>query len=585
MINLSYNALQVLEKRYLLKDNEGKVRESPEQMFRRVAKYISEVEKKYGKSKKYISELENEFYTLMTRLEFLPNTPTLMNAGTSLGTLAACYVLPVEDSIEGIFETLKIAAMLHHEAAGTGFSFSKIRPKGYLVKSSGGIASGPLSFIEVFDKMTEVMKAGGKRRGANMGVLRVDHPDIIDFIQAKNKKGMLENFNISVAVTDSFMKAVLQNKEYSLIDPAAKKAVKKINAKKVFDLIVKNAWKTGDPGLIFIDEINRTNPTNHIGEIEATNPCAEIPLHEWEACNLGSINIAKFVKDKKFDWESLKKIIPTCVRFLDNVIDASKYPVKEIEGNVKANRRIGLGVMGLADCLIKLRIPYTSKQALDFSEKIMKFIKEESHKASQELGEEKGNFPNFIGSQWQKKYKYMRNATVTTIAPTGTISIIAGCSSGIEPLFAVAYMRNIIDKHLLEVTPSFKEIAKEEGIYSESLIRSISKTGSIKKFKSIPKKIKELFVTALEINPEWHVRMQASFQKYIDNAVSKTINMPTNAPLNEVRKSYLLAWKLKCKGITVYRYGSKEKQVLTIDKNIIADQDFSGGCEGAVCPH
>ncbi|MEM5802333.1 MAG: adenosylcobalamin-dependent ribonucleoside-diphosphate reductase [Candidatus Aenigmatarchaeota archaeon] len=594
-LKLGINAIKVLEKRYLRKDDKGNVIETPSQLFRRVAKYVAQVEKNYGKSDKEIAKLEEEFYKMMSNLEFLPNTPTLMNAGTELGNLSACYVLPVEDSIESIFETLKIAAKIHKEAGGTGFSFSRLRPKGDIVKTTGGYASGPVSFMEIFDKMTEIMKAGGKRRGANMGVLSVHHPDILDFINAKSKPGVLENFNISVAVTDEFMKAVEKGKEFPLINPRTKRVVKRLNAKEVFDVIVMNAWRYGDPGLLFIDEINRRNPTKHIGAIEATNPCGEVPLHPWEACNLGSINLIKMFKGKKFDWNKLKRIIPLCVRFLDNVIDASRFPIKQIEEAVKANRRIGLGVMGFAECLIKLGIPYNSKQALQFAEKLMKFIQKEAHKASQQLGKEKGSFPNFKGSLWdKKKYKYMRNATVTTIAPTGTISIIAGCSSGIEPLFAVAFVRNVMEgTRLLEVSPVFEELARKEKIFSTELLAKIAQTGSVQDLDEIPDKIKKLFVTALDIEPEWHVRMQAAFQKYTDNAVSKTINMKREAGPSDVAKAFLLSWKLKCKGITVYRYGSKPDQVLTIgsiekelgEKHVTVESEFAGGHFCVNCPH
>jgi len=950
---LSLSAINVLERRYLLKDKSGKVIETPVQLFKRVARATAKAEERYNKPSKEIVSLEKEFFDLMNAREFLPNSPTLMNAGTMLGNLSACYVLPIDDSIESIFETLKITALLHQQAAGTGFSFSHIRPRGDIVRSTGGIASGPISFMEIYDKMTDVMKAGGKRRGANMGILDVSHPDILEFINVKTKKGMLENFNISVAVTDEFMKAAIKDEYYSLINPKDKKVIRTLNAKEVFDLIVKNSWKVGDPGLIFIDEINRRNPTKHIGKIEATNPCitednwimtsagprqvkdiigkktevlvngkkwsnsgngffstgikevfkletkegfeisltynhpvntikkatrysinsewknagelkagdkillnnhqniewsgkfsqregylmgyligdgtistekvildswgesegnkrvrevikdyamtlphrknfngwqcrkkekkyrlvlsylrklinelkvsktkeitseiekassdfyigflkgffdtdgsvqgsqekgvsirlaqsdierlkavqrmllrlgifskiyknrreagfaklpdgkggtkeyptkpqheliisgenilkfiervgfensdksnkakmliakykrklnkerfiatfnalipeeskevydiqvpginafdangivlhncGEVPLHPWEACNLGSINLSRMFKknNKEFDWKKLKKIIPICIRFLDDVIDVSTYPEKQIEDIVKANRRIGLGVMGLAECLIKLGIPYNSDKALKFADRLMKFIEKEAVSASQNIAKEKGSFPNFKGSLWAKKLKYMRNAAVTSIAPTGTISIIADCSSGIEPLFAVAFMRNILDKHFLEIDPVFEEIAKKHKFHSDILIDKITRSGSIQKFSEIPEKVRKLFVTALDIEPEWHVKMQSIFQKYVDSAVSKTINMPKETSAEKVKEALLLAWKLKCKGITIYRYGSRENQVLTISPKgvIVADPEFSGGCEGTICPH
>jgi len=594
-LKLGINAIKILERRYLKKNEKGNVIETPSQMFRRVASLIAEVEKSYGKNENEVRKSEEDFFKLMSGLEFLPNTPTLMNVGTKLGNLSACYVLPIDDSIESIFETLKITAIIHKEGGGTGFSFSKLRPKGDVVKTTGGSASGPISFMEVFDKMTDVVKQGGRRRGANIGILRVDHPDILDFISIKAQPGKLENFNLSVAVTDEFMKAVEKNKDYSLINPRNRQVVKKLKAKEVFDLIVMNAWRYGDPGLIFIDEINRKNPTRQIGEIEATNPCGEVPLHPWEACNLGSINLVKMFKGNKFDWNKLKKIIPICIRFLDNVIDANRYSTRQIEEIVKSNRRIGLGVMGFAEALIKQKIPYNSEKALQFAERLMKFIEKESHNASQNLGKEKGSFPNFKGSLWQKKgYKFMRNATVTTIAPTGTISIIAGCSSGIEPLFAVSFVRNVMEgARLLEVNPIFEEVSKKGKFFSTDLLTKIANTGSVRDLEEIPESVKNVFVTALDIDPEWHVRIQAVFQKYTDNAVSKTINMKREVSPEEVRKVYTLAWRTKCKGITVYRYGSKPEQVLTIgplekeigEKHVIADTEYSGGCAGFICPH
>jgi ribonucleoside-diphosphate reductase alpha chain len=448
--------------------------------------------------------------------------------------------------------------------------------------------------MTIFDKTTDVIKQGGKRRGANMGILSVDHPDILDFIQCKNKEGFLPNFNISVAVTDKFMKMVEKNQDYDLINPRTGQVTQRLNARKVFDLIVYNAWKTGDPGLVFIDEINRHNPTPKSGAIEATNPCGEMPLLYWESCNLGSINLSKIIRDKKIDWVKLKKLIHLGVRFLDNVIDVNKYPIQQIEKITKSNRKIGLGVMGFAEALIQLGIPYDSNDAVSLAERLMKFIKKEGHAASQKLGQDRGNFANFEQSIWKTKmhYKNMRNATVTTIAPTGTISIIAGCSSGIEPLFAVSYVRNVMEgTKLYETNKYFEEIAKKKGFYSKKLIEEISRTGTIQHIKSIPKEIRRIFVTAHDISPLWHVRMQAAFQKYTDNAVSKTINLPQDAKQNNVRDVYVLAHKLKCKGITVYRYGSKPNQVLSFGQKtrqgvkVVADSEFSGGCIGTICPH
>jgi ribonucleoside-diphosphate reductase alpha chain len=590
---LGVNTIQVLQRRYLLRNEKDQIIETPTDLFRRVAKAIALAELNYG-PKVDIKKIEDEFFRAMSNLEFLPNTPTLMNAGTRIGQLAACFVVPIEDSLTGIFEAAKWTALIHQTGGGTGFSFSKLRPQGDLVKSIDGKASGPITFMTIFDKTTDVIKQGGKRRGANMGILSVDHPDILDFIQCKNKEGFLPNFNISVAVTDKFMKMVEKNQDYDLINPRTGQVTQRLNARKVFDLIVYNAWKTGDPGLVFIDEINRHNPTPKSGAIEATNPCGEMPLLYWESCNLGSINLSKIIRDKKIDWVKLKKLIHLGVRFLDNVIDVNKYPIQQIEKITKSNRKIGLGVMGFAEALIQLGIPYDSNDAVSLAERLMKFIKKEGHAASQKLGQDRGNFANFEQSIWKTKmhYKNMRNATVTTIAPTGTISIIAGCSSGIEPLFAVSYVRNVMEgTKLYETNKYFEEIAKKKGFYSKKLIEEISRTGTIQHIKSIPKEIRRIFVTAHDISPLWHVRMQAAFQKYTDNAVSKTINLPQDAKQNNVRDVYVLAHKLKCKGITVYRYGSKPNQVLSFGQKtrqgvkVVADSEFSGGCIGTICPH
>jgi ribonucleoside-diphosphate reductase alpha chain len=590
---LGVNTIQVLQRRYLLRNEKDQIIETPTDLFRRVAKAIALAELNYG-PKVDIKKIEDEFFRAMSNLEFLPNTPTLMNAGTRIGQLAACFVVPIEDSLTGIFEAAKWTALIHQTGGGTGFSFSKLRPQGDLVKSIDGKASGPITFMTIFDRTTDVIKQGGKRRGANMGILSVDHPDILDFIQCKNKEGFLPNFNISVAVTDKFMKMVEKNQDYDLINPRTGQVTQRLNARKVFDLIVYNAWKTGDPGLVFIDEINRHNPTPKSGAIEATNPCGEMPLLYWESCNLGSINLSKIIRDKKIDWVKLKKLIHLGVRFLDNVIDVNKYPIQQIEKITKSNRKIGLGVMGFAEALIQLGIPYDSNDAVSLAERLMKFIKKEGHAASQKLGQDRGNFANFEQSIWKTKmhYKNMRNATVTTIAPTGTISIIAGCSSGIEPLFAVSYVRNVMEgTKLYETNKYFEEIAKKKGFYSKKLIEEISRTGTIQHIKSIPKEIRRIFVTAHDISPLWHVRMQAAFQKYTDNAVSKTINLPQDAKQNNVRDVYVLAHKLKCKGITVYRYGSKPNQVLSFGQKtrqgvkVVADSEFSGGCIGTICPH
>ncbi|MBD3263033.1 adenosylcobalamin-dependent ribonucleoside-diphosphate reductase, partial [Candidatus Woesearchaeota archaeon] len=537
-LNLSINALSVLQKRYLLRNKQRRIIETPIQMFMRVAKAVASADRAHGYSN--IKELELDFYEMMANLEFLPNSPTLMNAGTPLGQLSACFVLPIEDSLESIFDAIDEMAMIQQSGGGTGFSFSKIRPKGDIVGSTKGKASGPVSFMKVFNSATEVIKQGGKRRGANMGILDVNHPDIKEFITIKTNPDELKNFNLSVAVTNKFMRAVKQNKKYSLINPRNNKITKKISAKRIWNLISKTAWQTGDPGVIFLDEINKKNPTKHVGKIKSTNPCGEQPLHPYESCNLGSINLSKFVKGNKLEWNRLKETIHKAIHFLDNVIDINNFPLPEIEKVTKANRRIGLGVMGFADLLIQLNIPYNSNKAIKLAKKLMKFISNEAHKKSEELGKKRGSFPNFKSSLWHKKgYKYMRNATCTTIAPTGTISIIANCSSGIEPLFAVSFIRNVLEgARLLEVNNQFEKIAKEQDFYAADLMFKIAHSGSIHDFKKIPTKIRKLFVTAFDISPEWHVKMQAIFQKYTDNAVSKTINFPHDAKVSSVRKAY-----------------------------------------------
>jgi len=586
---LTVNALEVLKRRYLLKDENGNIIETPAQMFRRVARAIARVDKRYGENPK---ESEEIFYRMMARLEFLPNSPTLFNAGTRLGQLSACFVLPVEDSLESIFTAVKNMAIIEKTGGGVGFDFSRLRPKGDVVMSTKGVASGPVSFMRVFDVATEVIKAGGRRRGAMMGILRVDHPDILEFITAKQKPGFLQNFNISVAVTDDFMKTLEEDGEYWLINPRNKEKVGKLKAREVWDLMARSAWASGDPGVIFIDEVNRHNPTPEVGRIEATNPCGEQPLLPYESCNLGSINLSRMVEDGRINWEKLRETVRNAVHLLDNVIDANKYPLKEIERITKANRKIGLGVMGFADMLIKLGIPYNSEQALELAEKLMRFIDEEAHKKSEEIAEKRGSFPNFDKSIWKDRYKAMRNATVTTIAPTGSISIIAGCSSGIEPLFAISFIRNVLDgTRLFETNPLFEIIAKERGFYNAGLLEEIAKTGSVQKIDKVPEDVKRVFVTALDIAPEWHVRMQAAFQKYTDNAVSKTVNMPFEATVEDVREVFELAWQLKCKGITVFRYGSKPEQVLyigevkTAEKTFVAaESEYAGGCPTKTCP-
>ena len=583
------NALEVLRKRYLFRDETERIMETPTQLFMRVAEAVARVDEKYGGESK---ESEKIFYSMMTKLEAIPNSPTLFNSGTEIGQLSACFVLPVEDSLESIFTTAKNMALIEQTGGGVGFDFSRLRPNGDIVRSTKGVASGPVSFMRVFDTATEVIKAGGKRRGAMMGVLRVDHPDIIEFITSKQKPGFLSNFNISVAVTDDFMKTLEEDGKYWLINPRNKERVRKLKAKEVWDLMAKFAWASGDPGVIFIDEINRYNPTPEIGRIESTNPCGEQPLLPYESCNLGSINLSRMAKDGKIDWEKLRETVRNAVHFLDNVIDANKYPLKEIEAITRANRKIGLGVMGFADMLIKVGVSYNSEEALQLAENLMKFIEEEARKKSVEIGEERGSFPNFEKSIWKDKYDAMRNATVTTIAPTGSISIIAGCSSGIEPMFAVSFIRNVLGgTRLFETNPLFEIIAKERGFYSAKLLEEIAKTGSVQKIDGVPEDIKRLFVTALDIEPEWHVRIQAAFQKYTDNAVSKTVNLPNKARIEDVRKIFKLAWRLKCKGVTVFRYGSKPEQVLYIGEIktkerqfVTAESEYAGGCPTKTCP-
>jgi len=586
---LTVNALEVLRQRYLLRDENERIIESPDQLFRRVAKAVAASSERQGESAPGTEEV---FYRMMSQLEFVPNTPTLFNAGTQLGQLSACFVLPVEDSLEGIFTAAKNMALIEQSGGGVGFDFSRLRPKGDIVRSTKGVASGPVSFMRIFDTGTEIIKAGGKRRGAMMAVLRVDHPDVLEFITSKQQPGFLSNFNISVAVTDEFMKAVDEGGEYWLVNPRNREKTKKLVARDVWNLMAKSAWMSGDPGVIFIDEIDRHNPTPLVGKIESTNPCGEQPLLPYESCNLGSIDLSKMVHEGKIDWEKLKATIRNAVLFLDDVIDANRYPLKEIEQITWANRKIGLGVMGFADMLIKLGVSYDSEEALRLGEQVMEFIEKEGHKRSVELGEERGSFPNFEQSIYKSKYPTMRNSTVTTVAPTGTISIIAGCSSGIEPIFAISFIRNVLSgTRLFETNPLFEMMAKERGFYSAKLLEEIARTGSVQKTEGVPEDMKRLFVTALDIEPEWHVRMQAVFQKHTDNAVSKTVNLPTEATIEDVRGIYELAWKLKCKGVTVFRYGSKPEQVLYIGeiktdtgKFVVLEPEYAGGCPTKNCP-
>ena len=561
-------ALIVLKQRYLLKNENNEIIETPEDLFERVAKAVASAEANFSKDPNICEIYAEKFYDLMVNLDFLPNSPTLMNAGCPLGQLSACFVLPIEDSLDSIFETLKFTALIHKSGGGTGFSFSNLRPKGDIVASTQGVASGPLSFIKVFDSATEAIKQGGKRRGANMGILRIDHPDIEEFIIAKREEKILTNFNLSVAITDHFMEALKKGEKFPLINPRNKKIVKYVDPKRIFSLIAESAWECGDPGVIFIDTINRYNPTPHLGEIEATNPCGEQPLLPFESCNLGSINLANFVEDGKINWEDLKEVIHLVVRFLDNVIEINRFSIPQINKITKLTRKIGLGVMGFADFLIKLNISYAEPEAIALAEKVMKFINEESVKASQKLAIERGNFPAYPGSIWDKPdTPFMRNATTTTIAPTGSISLIAGVSSGIEPLFGVYYERKTLGNIIIkEFHPLFIEILEKEN-YSENEIKSIleevKEKGILKNIK-LPERIKKLFVTTYEISPDQHLAIQEAFQKYTHNAVSKTINLPKEATVENIKTIYLKAYKLGLKGVTVFRYGSKSEQVIYI---------------------
>ncbi|ODS33405.1 MAG: ribonucleoside-diphosphate reductase 1 alpha chain [Candidatus Scalindua rubra] len=569
-IKISPKSKIVLEERYLKKNEFGEIVETPMEMFRRIARNIASADTIYNNGVD-IKAIEDQFYDLMLNSEFLPNSPALMNAGREFQQLAACFVLPIEDSIESIFDTVKYAALIHQSGGGTGFSFSNIRPKDDVVSTSGGKASGPISFMKVFNEATESINQGGFRRGANMAVLRVNHPDILDFISAKNQEGNLINFNISVAITDEFMKALEKNKKYPLVNPRTGKVVKQLYAKDVFDKLVYAAWKNGEPGMIFLDKINDSNPTPNIGKIEGTNPCGEQPLLPFESCVLGSINLAKMLLQDgntyKINWEKLSDTIKISVHFLDNIIDVNRFPLNEISRMTKNNRKIGLGVMGFADMLIKMGIPYNSIDALNIADKLMEFFSKEANLSSARLAEERGAFPNFEKSKLNKPDSLkFRNATRTTIAPTGTLSIIANCSSGIEPLFALSYVHHILgNKNISGLHPLFEAAAKEKGFYSSTLVKEISMKGTIRDIKSIPEEIKEVFVTAKDISPEWHIKMQATFQKYIDNAVSKTINFSQDTTKEDVERAFLLAYKGGCKGITVYRDKSRMSQALSIE--------------------
>ena len=565
---LNPNAEVVLQKRYLKKGLDGKPIESPKEMFWRVASGIASMEENYPNSSWKAEELARTFYTMMTQYDFLPNSPTLMNAGTELGQLAACFVLPVGDSMDEIFDAVKHAALIHKSGGGTGFSFTRLRPKDSRVGSTGGVASGPISFLKIFNTATEQVKQGGTRRGANMGILRVDHPDILEFIRAKEREGDLNNFNLSVALTEKFMNSVENDEEYPLVAPHTGEIVEYLKAREVFELLVRKAWESGDPGIIFLDRINRDNPTPDQGEMESTNPCGEQPLLPYEACNLGSINLARFVTEvddvRGVDWDRLRQTVHLSVRFLDNVIDASEYPLERISQTVRRNRKIGLGIMGWADLLYQLRLPYDSRRATSLAEKLMDFIQKESRSASKALAAERTPFPAYETSVFKKQnLGPYRNATTTTIAPTGTLSIIAGCSSGIEPLFALCFVRQVMDgEKLAEANSFFVQALHEAGCHSEKLMQEVMEKGSVQQMEFLPEELRSVFVTAMDIEPQWHLKMQAAFQKYTDNAVSKTVNLPNSATQEDIYKIYWMAYEEGCKGVTVYRDGCKSVQVL-----------------------
>ena len=593
-LTLSENAIKVLEKRYLKRDKDGNCVEKPADMFRRVADAIAAGDLKYGASADDVKKLSDRFYTAITHRYFMPNSPTLMNAGRELGQLAACFVLPVEDSLESIFETIKNTALIHKSGGGTGFSFSRLRPKNSVVRSTMGVSSGPVSFMEVFNAATEAVKQGGTRRGANMGILRVDHPDILDFIECKSDNNKLNNFNISIAVTDKFMEAYKNGTDYDLVNPQNNQVVGRLSAKKVFDMIVDGAWRNGEPGIVFIDKMNADNPTPLIGEIESTNPCGEVPLLPYEACNLGSINLGLMVKDGKVDWDLLADTTRTAIRFLDNVIAVNNYPLPQISEMVQNNRKIGLGVMGWADMLMKMGISYNSTEGTKLAAQVMEFIDYESKCESIELSKERGRFNNFKGSVYDRKdYLYnkykgksagivsdeqwkeldeqiekygIRNATTTCIAPTGTISMIASASGGVEPLFGLVFSRLIMDgTEMLEVNPIFKDYMIQHGLYSEDLMKKIAKDGSIAHVDGIANEIKHIFATAHDVSPYWHVKMQAAFQLHTDNAVSKTVNFEEHATRDDIKEAYILAYENNLKGITVYRNNSRQFQPMNLD--------------------
>ncbi len=593
-LDLSPNAVTVLERRYLLKDDQGKAVEQPEDLFWRVARTIAEPERRYGASDKAVEGLAETFFELMATRVWMPNSPTLMNAGRPLGQLSACFVLPVDDALSndrsGIYDTLRAMALVHQSGGGTGFSFSRLRPKNDVVRSTMGVASGPVSFMKLYDASTDVVKQGGTRRGANMGILRVDHPDILEFITCKDDLTQVTNFNISVAVTDAFMRALEEGAAYDLIHPRTGAAVGRLDAREVFRKIVHGAWKTGEPGVYFIDRANQYNPVPHLGSYEATNPCGEQPLLPYDVCNLGSINLGLFVKEGDVDWDRLRTAVHLCTHFLDNVIDANKYPLADIDDLAKRIRRIGLGVMGWADLLVRLGLPYNSDEGVALGRRVMEFVDEEAKAASEKLAEQRGVFPEWERSIWGpdascargpqgervRPMRRLRNCNLTTVAPTGTISIIAGCSSGIEPLFAVAFMRNQAGVLMPDVNEDFVAIAKREGWYSGALVQQIAEAGHIH-FDQVPANWQRVFVTAHDVAPEWHIQMQAAFQEFTDSAISKTCNFSNDATEEYVEKIYRYAYKLGCKGVTVYRDGAREMQVLSTGSTAKKVQEQAAG--------
>src|SRR5881628_1781426 len=604
-LDLSPNAVTVLERRYLVKDDQGKPAERPEDLFWRVARTVADADKQYGASEAKVAEVAQDFFGLMAQRLFVPNSPTLMNAGRPLGQLSACFVLPVDDCLSngqsGIYDTLRAMALVHQSGGGTGFSFSRLRPQNDVVRSTMGVASGPVSFMKLYDASTDVVKQGGTRRGANMGILRVDHPDILEFITCKDDLTQVTNFNISVAVTDAFMRALEQGTSYDLIHPRTKQVVGQLDARDVFRTIVHGAWKTGEPGVYFIDRANHYNPIPHLGSYEATNPCGEQPLLPYDVCNLGSINVGLFVRDgegsgegRDVDWERLRAVVHLCTHFLDNVIDANKYPLAEIDDLAQRIRRIGLGIMGWADLLVRLGIPYNSEESVALGRRMMQFVDEEAKVASEKLAEQRGVFPEWERSIWGpdatcarapageriRPMRRLRNCNLTTVAPTGTISIIAGCASGIEPLFAVAFMRNQAGVLMPDVNEEFVAVARQEGWYSDALMQQIAETGHIH-FDQVPARWQRVFVTAHDVTPEWHIQMQAAFQEFTDSAISKTCNFSNDATEEYVEKIYRYAYKLGCKGVTVYRDGAREMQVLSTGSTAKKVQEQAAATGGA----